>query len=103
MTMDDLKQLAVLLKRAADRTITESEFWKELQAFPEKLNEPVIGIARESATHYWGNFHRRNIFLMRGKPNPGQLEQGKNELNLIAEALGGGWDAATLEERLKNI
>jgi hypothetical protein len=102
--VEDRKQLAALLRRAAAQTIPESEFWAEFNALSQRIKEPVVEVALESATHYWGNFHERSIFfLIPLKPKRGQLEQGKNELNLIADGLDAGWELALLEEKLKAV
>jgi len=102
--VNDLNKLAILLKGAAEQTISEETFWAEFNALSKQTKNPIIDIALESATHYWGNFHRRSIFFfIPCKPNPGQLLQGKNELNLIADALEHRWDLPLLEKRLKNI
>jgi hypothetical protein len=70
----DRNKLATLLRRAAAQAIPESEFWAEFNVLSERIKEPVVEVASESATHYWGNFHKRSIFLFRLKPNRGQLE-----------------------------
>jgi len=101
--VEDRIKLAALLRRAAAHTIPEDEFWTEFNALSERFKEPVVEVALESATHYWGNFHKRSIFLFRLKPNRGQLEQGRNELNLIADGLEAGWELPELEEKLKAI
>jgi hypothetical protein len=104
MELEDRNTLAALLKRAAAQTISESDFWAQFDALAERVKEPVVEVALESATHYWGNFHQRSIlFFIPVKPNRGQLQQGRNELNLIAEALEAGWELPLLEQRLKDI
>jgi hypothetical protein len=102
--VEERKQLAVLLRRAAAQSIPEDEFWAEFNALSDRLKGPVVEVALESATHYWGNFHARSIFfLIPVKPNRGQLEQGMDELNLIADGLDAGWELSVLEEKLKEI
>lgn len=104
MELEDKKTLAALLRRATSQTIPEMEFWAEIRALLARAKDPFVELAFESATHYWGNFHRRSIFfLIPLKPDRGQLVQGQNELNLIAEALEAGWDLSLLEKRLKDI
>ena len=104
MTLEDRSKLAALLRKAASQTILENDFWKEFNALSGRVNEPIVEIALETATHYWGNFHQRSIFfLIPVRPNPGQLGQGRNELSLIAEALESEWELRTLEEKLKDI
>jgi len=102
--LSDRKQLAALLRRAAAQTIPEADFWTEFNALSERIEEPVVEVALESATHYWGTFHERSIFfLIPPKPKRGQLEQGKNELKLIADNLDAGWDLPVLEEKPKAV
>jgi len=69
----------------------------------DPVHESIAGLAFESATHYWGNFHQRNLFFIRVKPDRFQLQQGQNELNLIADALDGNWPISELERKLKDI
>jgi hypothetical protein len=69
----------------------------------DPVREPVAGLAFESATHYWGNFHVRNLLFIRVKPNRHQLLQGQDELNLIADALDGNWPLPELKRRLNDI
>jgi len=102
--LEERKQLAALLRRAAAQTIPEYDFWAQFNALSQRIKEPVVEVALESATHYWGNFHERSIFfLIPLKPKRGQLEQGKNELNLIADGLDAGWELPVLEEKLKTV
>jgi hypothetical protein len=104
MEPDDRSKLAALLKRAAEQSIAESDFWAAFNILAERIKEPVVEAALESATHYWGNFHAKSIlFLIPVKPSGEQLQQGRNELNLIAEALEAGWELPMLEEKLKDI
>ena len=60
-------------------------------------------MAYESAVHYWGNFHARNLLFIRVAPDPGALEQGQNELSLIADALERDWPAQDLKAKLKDV
>jgi hypothetical protein len=99
--VEDHSKLAALLRRAASQTIPEDEFWTEFNALSERLKDPVVEVALESATHYWGNFHKRSIFLFPLKPNRGQLEQGRNELNLIAYGLEAGWELPEFGEEIE--
>ncbi len=99
-----LKQkLATLLRAAATQTVPEREFWAQFKTLVDPAGEPVAGLAYESATHYWGNFHERNVFLIRVKPDRYQLVQGQNELNLIADALDNNWPLSELQLKLKDV
>ncbi len=95
-------KLAALLRAAATQTVQEKNFWKQFRSLVDPVREPVAGLAFESATHYWGNFHARNLFLIRVKPDRYQLQQGQNELNLIADALDGDWPLSELELKLRD-
>ncbi len=99
---DVQKKLAALLRAAAARTVAEKDFWLQFKSLADAVGEPVAGLAYESATHYWGNFHERNVFLIRVKPDRHQLLQGENELNLIADALDNNWAVPELRRKLKD-
>lgn len=103
MELEAQKKLATLLRAAAMQTVPEKEFWAQFKRFFDPATEPVAGLAYESAIHYWGNFHQRNLFLIRVKPDRHQLVQGQNELNLIADALDNNWTVSALERKLKDI
>jgi hypothetical protein len=60
-------------------------------------------MAHETAIPYWGNFHGRNLLLMKVRPDSYQLEQGREELNLIADGLDHNWSASELKQKLKDI
>jgi hypothetical protein len=97
------KELASLLRAAATQAVTEKDFWAQFKSLVDPAREPIAGLAYESAIHYWGNFHQRNLFLIRVKPDRHQLLQGQNELNLIADGLDEGWELRVLKEKLKAV
>jgi hypothetical protein len=97
------KELATLLRAAAKQTISESDFWERLKWLSDPHCDPIAAIAYETATHYWGNFHSRNLLLIKVKPDPYQLQQGQDELNLIADGLEANWPLVEFERRLNDI
>jgi len=103
MELDIKKQLAYLLRAAASQTISESDFWEKFNNVKTPANDPFARIAYETAIHFWGNFHERNLLLMRTEPDSHQVQQGKEQLNLIAEALEGDWPFSELSRRLEDI
>lgn len=103
MELDVQKKLAALLRAAATQTVPEKDFWVQFKNLVDPVGEPVAGLAYESAIHCWGNFHQRNLFLIRVKPDRHQLLQGQNELNLIADALDNNWPVPEVRRRLKDI
>lgn len=103
MELEQKKIMARLLREAASRTIEENLFWDQFKPIAGDLSDPIAGSAYESAVHYWGNFHARNLFFIPVKPNHYQVVQGQNELNLIADALDENWSAADLKRKLKDI
>jgi hypothetical protein len=104
MELNDRRQLADLLRRAATLTVSEGDFWTEYYALRGRVSDSIVEVPLESATHYWGNFHQRSIFfLIPVRPDRFQLEQDRNELNLIAKGLEEGWEISVLEEKLKDI
>ena len=103
MDRDTQTKLAALLRRAAAQTVSEDEFWSQFKVLVDPFTDPFAGMAHETATHYWGNFHSRNLLLIPVKPNVYQVAQGKEALNLIAEGLEHDWPLAELERRLDDI
>jgi hypothetical protein len=103
MDTDTQTKLAALLRAAAVRTVSEDDFWREFKTLIDPFADPVAGIAYETATHYWGNFHERNLLLMRSKPDRHQVKQGKEALNLIAEGLERDCPIEELKRKLDDI
>lgn len=103
MELENRKTLSDLLRAAANQTISESDFWKKLKSLESPADDPIGKIAFETATHFWGNFHERNLLLMRSKPDRHQVQQGKEQLELIAEGLDRDWPIAELKRKLDNI
>ena len=103
MQLDIKKQFADLLRAAAGQTISEQDFWDKFKKLELPAKDPFSRAAYETAIHFWGNFHERNLLLMRRKPDRHQVQQGKDELNLIAEGLEGDWPASELISRLQDI
>ncbi len=97
------KRLGTLLRAAASQTISESEFWEEFNSLESPASDPVAKLAYEAATHFWANFHERNLLLMRTKPDRYQVLQGKEQLNLIANGLEGNWPIAEVKRKLDEI
>ena len=103
MDKDTRTKFAALLRSASDCTVSEEDFWKRFEALADPFDDPIAGIAPETATHYWGNFHSKNILFIPVKPNPYQISQGQEALNLIAEGLESGWPLPELRRRLDDI
>lgn len=97
------ERLAALLRAAAARGVSERDFWDQFRPLASAVGPPLAGIINETATHYWGNFHSRNILFIPVKPDVYQLMQGQDELNLIAEGLEQNWPVAELKRKLKDI
>jgi hypothetical protein len=97
------KKLAALLRAAATQTVPEKDFWAQFESLVDPVREPVAGLSYESAIHYWGNFHQRNLFLIRVKPDRLQLLQGQNEPNLIADGIDGNWPIEELKWKLDDV
>ena len=95
------QEFATLLRAATSRSIPEKDFWGQLKRLAD--DNPYYGMAFESATHYWGNFHQRNLLLIPVKPDRYQVLQGQNELNLIADGVEGNWPSDELKRKLKDI
>jgi len=103
MELEQKRTMARLLREAASRTIEENLFWDQFKPLVGDFSDPVAGAAYESALHYWGNFHAKNLLFIPAKPDRYQVQQGQNELNLIADALDENWSASDLKHRLRDI
>lgn len=103
MNMETKKNFAILLRGAANQTISEAEFWEKFKNLDAPADDPVAQVAYENATHFWGNFHERNLLLIRSKPDRYQVQQGKEQLTLIAEGLEQDWPIEELKRKLDDV
>jgi hypothetical protein len=103
MDRDTQTKLAALLRAAAAQTLSEDDFWNQFKNLVDPFADSYAGIAHETATHYWGNFHARNLLLVPVRPDVYQVTQGKEALNLIAEGLEHDWPFAELKRKLADI
>jgi hypothetical protein len=93
---DERKNLADLLRKAAMQSISEDDFWSEFNAFAHRIDPRFFDLAFESATHYWGNFHARNLLLIPVRPDTGQVEQVKKRIEPYSRWPGGGMGSKNL-------
>jgi hypothetical protein len=101
---EDFRTRAIrLFQGIADATISETDFWPEMDLLSHEVDDPVIAIAYEEAHHYWGNFHERNILLMRTKPKPAFVTQGRQLFRTLARALEERWPEERVQEAVKHI
>jgi hypothetical protein len=103
LTVATRAKIADTLRRAANGTIPEEEFWRRFRSWSGTFDDPRIIIARYQAEHYWANLHARNIFFIRVKPDEEQLIQGREALNLLAQAFQENWPEKRLEHALHQI
>jgi hypothetical protein len=92
-------EIADTLRRAANGTIPEEELWRRFRNWSATFDDPRIIIASYQAEHYGGNFHARNIFFIRVNPDEEQLIQGREALNLLAQAFEEDWAEERIEGR----
>jgi hypothetical protein len=92
-----------LFQGVADATILETDFWPEMDRLAHEVEDPVIAIAYGEAHHYWGNFHQRNILLMRTKPKPAIVAQGRELFRTLALALEERWPEERVQKAVKGI
>jgi len=103
MNDTEKKQVAKLLTDAVDGKISEPDFWVEMERSFRTFDDPLVALAFEEAHHFWGNFHERNLFLIKTRPDPLQLSQGKETLRTLARAIQEGWSVEKTEEALRRI
>ncbi len=103
MEVETRKDLVELLRAVISQSIPEADFWKRFDLLANRSSDAWTALVHEVATHYWGNFHSRNLLGMKVKPDPYQVQQGQEELNLIADGLGGCWPIEELKRRLNDV
>jgi len=99
---DSRTEAVRLFLAVAEGTVSEADFWPEMDRLFHELDDPVVALAREEAHHYWGNFHERNILLVRTKPKPALVAQGKELFRTLARALEEHWPEERLREAMKD-
>jgi len=101
---EDFRARAVrLFQTVADGTVSETDFWPEMDRLSREAADPIIALAYEEAHHYWGNFHERNILLVRTKPKPAFVAKGRELFRTLARALEERWPEEKVHEAVKHI
>jgi hypothetical protein len=92
-----------LFLAVAEGTVSEADFWPEMERLFHELDDPAIALAREEAHHYWGNFHERNILFVRTTPQPAMIAQGREIFRTLARALEEHWPEERVQAAVKHI
>lgn len=100
---DFRRRAASLFLAIAGGTVSEADFWPQMDRLAREVNDPIIALAYEEAHHYWGNFHERNILLVRTKPKPAFVARGKELFRTLARALEERWPEEKVTEAVKHI
>jgi hypothetical protein len=87
------QEMIACLRRAAEGTITESEFDDHFRPWKIETKSPPSELILREVEHFWANLRPwkgpRNI-----------LANDRERLRILAKALEGGWDAARTEKEV---
>jgi hypothetical protein len=64
------EEMVTYLRRAADRTVGQEEFYKFFNAWTLQTTSPLVDIIERVAKYYWGDLSARSIFFLIHKPAP---------------------------------
>ena len=81
-------EIAECLERLAEQAVWNSELWQHCHDLVKaNWDDELLEYVYDDVVHYSGNFHARNIFGLRVKPDRDQLERYQQEFRDIATAL----------------
>jgi hypothetical protein len=109
-------EIAVVLEAIADNAGWSDDLWSQFQALMERAEvDGILADAAEELNHYGGEFHARNLLLIRVKPNEIQVRGYKSEFRQLANAIRSGttweeykranriFEAGDLSDALKRV
>jgi hypothetical protein len=83
-----LNQVAACLERLAEQAAWHSELWQQCHDLVRaNWDNDLLEYVYDDIVHYSGEFHSRNIFGFRTKPDRRRLERFSQEFRDIAAAL----------------
>jgi hypothetical protein len=81
-------EVAQCLERLADQEVWNPELWQRCYDLVKaNCDDNLLEYIHDDVIHYSGEFHSRNIFGFRVKPDRNQLENYRHEFRSIAAAL----------------
>lgn len=85
--------MASYLRRAADGSVTQAEFYKYFRNWLAENQGPISDVIFEEVEHFWPAANERRFLGVRiGAPKNIQ-ENNKQRLRVLARSLEEGWDA----------
>jgi len=89
------KEIASLLKRAAEGSVAEKEFYGSFRGWYQGSENPIKDIVFREIEHYWVHFRfpksPRNI-----------IENDRTRLRLLAKAIEENWDVEHTEQAISD-
>jgi hypothetical protein len=100
MTDATRNAIAEALENLATQESWDSELWQLCYDLVTANSEnELVGYVHDDLIHYDGNFHSRNLFGFRAKPDPHELEDYRHEFRAIAAALREDLSLAAAKKR----
>jgi len=95
------EEMAAYLRRAADKTVGQEEFYKFFNAWTLQTKSPLADVILRVAECYWADLSARSIFFLIPHPAPKNiLEQDRAKLRLSAKALEEHWEEERAEREV---
>lgn len=95
-------EIAECLERLAAQTAWNLELWQRCHDLVKaNWDDEPLGYVYDDVVHYSGNFHSRNIFGFRVRPDRAQLEQVRQEFRDIATALRSSMPLSEAKKRFE--
>lgn len=93
-------EVAESLEELAEQATWNPELWKRCHDLVKaNWDNEVLAYVYDDVVHYSGEFHSRNIFGFRVKPNRNQLEQYRQEFRGVAAALRSSMSLADAKQK----
>jgi hypothetical protein len=98
MKLQSISEMASYLRRAADGSVTQADFYKYFRSWMANNPGPLTDVIFEEVEHFWPAADERTFLGFRlGAPKNIQ-DNNKQRLRILATALEEGWDG----ERARN-
>ena len=90
--------MAAYLRRAAEGTVPQSEFYKYFDTWKSETTSPLSELVFEEVEKFWADLTSWRLFK-RGAPK-NILANNRERLQTLARALEEGWDIARAEQEV---
>jgi hypothetical protein len=93
-------EMAAILRRAAEGTITQLEFYKHFRPWKIETKSPLSELIFEEIEHFWANKGSKYFLFINTAAPENILANDQERMRIVAKALEQGWAPERAEKEV---